>query len=135
MVEEILEPKGSEEAGMSEGQPALTSEQGPVLEQESKYEGAPERTGERYQQILSQVQPAAPFSDDELESDAQIVGTLEEAEKKVHALVELAQVKGVAYAVRVAKRMNDLYVLDTMHDELVDKLYEGLVAKGLMIKE
>jgi len=41
----------------------------------------------------------------------------------------------VAHAVRVAKRMNDLYVLDTMHDELADKLYDGLVSKGLIVKE
>lgn len=93
-----------------------------------------ETKGERYAQLLSQVQQANT-DDDEVEMDAQAVGALEEAEKRIHTLVEMAQIKGVAHAVRVAKRMNDLYVLDTMHDELADKLYEGLLAKGLITKE
>ncbi len=136
MVEEILEPKGSEE-GVQEGEGRVSPvEQGSMPEQEPAREAKLERVGERYSQILSQVQPtSAALSDDEIQSDAEIVGALEEAAKKIHTLVELAQVKGVAHAVRVAKRMNDLYVLDTMHDELADKLYEGLVAKGLLTKE
>lgn len=136
MAEEILEPQGNEEVGLKSEQSGGGVEEGPVIEQEGTTESAMERTGERYSQILSQVQPTggAP-ADDIVQGDAEIVGALEEAEKKVHALVELAQVKGVAHAVRVAQRMNDLYVLDTMHDELADKLYEGLVAKGLIAKE
>lgn len=93
-----------------------------------------EAKGERYAQLLSRVQQAST-DDDEVEADAQAVGALEAAEKRIHTLVEMAQIKGVAHAVRVAKRMNDLYVLDTMHDELADKLYEGLLAKGLITKE
>lgn len=106
-----------------------------VPEAESEpQESGESSAGERYTQMLAQVQAAAA-NDDDVDQDAESVRALEEAEKMVHMLVEMAQVKGVAHAVRVAKRMNDLYVLDTMHDELADKLYEGLLAKGLITKE
>ncbi len=136
MPEEVLEPAveslSTEGEGREESVPAI-----PVTpEKETGNEGVAERASEQYSKILSQVQPgSANTSDDEVEGDANTVGALEEAEKKAHALVELAQVKGVAHAVRVAKHMNDLYVLDTMHDELADKLYDGLVSKGLIVKE
>jgi hypothetical protein len=123
----------------SEKVEVLSNETGAERELSSQVESEvpPERLeakGERYAQLLSRVQQAST-DDDEVEADAQTVGTLEEAEKRIHTLVEMAQIKGVAHAVRVAKRMNDLYVLDTMHDELADELYEGLLAKGLITKE
>lgn len=136
MPEEMIEPR-VENVPVNEGEkmganPEVVS----PLEKDHQPEGKSERVGEQYSKILSQVQPGSgSTTDDEVEKDANVVGALEEAEKKVHTLVELAQVKGVAHAVRVAKRMNDLYVLDTMHDELADKLYEGLVSKGLITKE
>lgn len=40
-------------------------------------------------------------------------------EEKIKTLLTLAQNKGVAYAIKVAKNMNDPYVLDTFHDALV----------------
>ena len=122
-VERAASP--SVDAHQSESLPPMEAE--PTLEQ-------PDAKGERYTQLLSRVQQVNT-DDAEVEADAHVVGALEEAEKRVHTLVEMAQVKGVAHAVRVAKRMNDLYVLDTMHDELADKLYEGLLAKGLIHKE
>ncbi len=136
MSEEILEPRGESVPVAGGDKPESVPGTLPTPEKETGNEGVTERASEQYSKILSQVQPgSANTSDDEVEGDANTVGALEEAEKKAHALVELAQVKGVAHAVRVAKRMNDLYVLDTMHDELADKLYDGLVSKGLIVKE
>lgn len=134
MAEEIVEPVVPEVA------PELASstspqEITPTPETEPVVEATMDRGSEQYAKILSQVNTQASTTDDEVNQDATAVGALEEAEKKVHTLIELAQVKGVAHAVRVAKRMNDLYVLDTMHDELADKLYDGLLAKGLITKE
>lgn len=137
MPEEVLEVPVSGESS-PEGVTAESSppqESAPVVEQETDTEKVLEGKSERYSQILSQVGRAQTTTDDEIDTDAHAVGAVEAAEEKVHKLVELAQVKGVAHAVRVAKRMNDLYVLDTMHDELADKLYDGLLAKGLIEKE
>lgn len=137
MPEEMIEPM-VEKVPMSEGEKQEGSvEMISLPEEKDQQEVKGERVSEQYSKILSQVQPGSTSAtdDDEVEQDANTIGAVEEAEKKVHTLVELAQVKGVAHAVRVAKRMNDLYVLDTMHDELADKLYEGLLSKGLITKE
>jgi len=48
--------------------------------------------------------------------------SLEEKEK-LKQLLKIAKKKGVAYAVHVAKKMNDPYVLDMFHDMLVNQGY------------
>lgn len=40
-------------------------------------------------------------------------------EEKIEHLLEITKDKGIAFAVKVAKQMNDPYVLDTFHDILV----------------
>lgn len=109
-------------------------EGGPLFEQAP--ERAMEKVNEKYAAILSQSPPTqtAPVKSD-VDLDADAVGRTTDAETRVNQLVELAQVKGVAHAVEVARKMNDLYVLDTMHDELADKLYDALKAKGLLLGE
>lgn len=62
-----------------------------------------------------------PLDDDanaQAQSHTQDIQQLE-AEKKIKKLLELAIAKGAVYAVHVAKKMNDPYVLDKLHDELV----------------
>lgn len=139
MPDEVLVPTVAAEktpdlaAGPVPSTPEVTA---PAFETETTPEARAERKSERFAQILSKVKThGAATTDDEVTTDAESVGVAEDAAAKVHKLIELAQVKGVAHAVRVAKRMNDLYVLDTMHDEMVDQLYEGLLAKGLIEKE
>ncbi len=115
-----------------ESVPAVHPESAPAVEQ--AVEQGTESANEKYAAILTQSvssgQPALPVA--EIHADAVGVGQATDAASRVTQLVELAQVKGVAHAVEVARKMNDLYVLDTMHDELADKLYEALKAKGLI---
>jgi len=97
-----------------------------------------EKTEERYNEILSKVSPqkAASLSDDDaVVLDAKHIGALTDEESKVQKLLDLAGVKGVAHAVKVARSLRDYYALDRMHDELADKLYQGLLEKGLIEKE
>lgn len=96
-----------------------------------------ESAAEKYAAILTQSagNTATAVDDGVVASDADQVAKAADAASRVNQLVELAQVKGVAHAVAVARRMNDFYVLDTMHDELADKLYEALKAKGLIAGE
>jgi len=44
-------------------------------------------------------------------------------EKKVKKLIELAKLKGVVFAVNVAKKMDNPYILDMLHDLLAKKGY------------
>ncbi len=138
MPEEILDPAVPTESAPAPAPEALggAREALPTIENESGAETRHEPKSERFAQILSKVKThGSATTDDEVTTDAESIGAAEAAEQKVHKLIELAQVKGVAHAVRVAKRMNDLYVLDTMHDEMADQLYEGLLTKGLIDKE
>ena len=98
-------------------------------------EGAAEKE-EAYAKILSNVPAAkAPASDEEISADAEIAMREKDAESKVNNLVSLAETKGVAHAVKVARHMQDNYILDEFHDKLLtDELHEFLAKKGL-IKE
>jgi hypothetical protein len=60
---------------------------------------------------------------------------MSDEESAVQKLLDLAGAKGVAHAVNVARKLNDYYALDRMHDELADRLYDGLLARGLIEKE
>lgn len=59
------------------------------------------------------------------QSQAQDMASLDD-EKKIKKLLELAQSKGVVYAVTVAKKMDDPYVLDKLHDTMAaEGLYKN----------
>lgn len=53
---------------------------------------------------------------------AKTISALDE-EKKLKHLLEIAQKKGVVFAVQVAKKMNDAYILDLLHDILAKEGY------------
>ena len=99
---------------------------------EAATEQAAESASEQYANILTPSSTTTPVSPQDIDTDASSIGQAVDTVSRVNQLVELAQIKGVAHAVAVARKMHDLYVLDTMHDELVDKLYDALKAKGLI---
>lgn len=56
-----------------------------------------------------------------------------DAESQIQQLVDIAMVKGVTHAVKVARHMEDNYVLDAFHDKLMaEELHDALVQKGLL---
>ncbi|TXH07314.1 MAG: hypothetical protein E6Q06_02910 [Candidatus Moraniibacteriota bacterium] len=135
MWEFLSRKKEVSAAPASEAAPVTHPETVPAAVEQVAERGS-ESANEKYAAILTQSgsagQPTAQSTDDDVHADAQVVGSAVDAASRVTQLVELAQVKGVAHAVEVARKMNDLYVLDTMHDELADKLYDALKAKGLI---
>lgn len=64
--------------------------------------------------------------DDSLKQQAQIqaqkIKNLGE-EEKIKSLLKIAKLKGVIYSVNVAKKMDDPYILDTLHDILAKEGY------------
>lgn len=142
MPEEVFEGenKGDGQESFS-GKPG--SEEGsieifPVGEKEVSSEGGREQPEGKYDKILSRVTPVGPVmasTDGDAASDAKNIGVTADEESKIQKLLDLAATKGVAHAVKVARSLRDYYALDRMHDELVDKLYEGLLAKGLISKD
>lgn len=55
-------------------------------------------------------------------AQAQSIKSLQDS-KKIKKLLEIAKNKGIVYAVNVAKKVNDPYILDTLHDALANKGY------------
>ena len=110
----------------------------PAGEKEAAVEGGKEQVEGKYNEILSKVSPTSPVlasSDEDAVLDAKSIGDTVDEESKIQKLLDLASTKGVVHAVKVARSLKDYYALDRMHDELIDKLYDGLLAKGLITKE
>ena len=85
------------------------------------------------------TQQAAPVAN--IANDAQAVSEIQEFEKKVEKLVEIARKYGPEHAIQVAQHMDkgkdpasvDNYTLDEIHDRLMeDELRTQLMQKGLL---
>ena len=102
----------------------------------------PEQASERkegndaYAKIVSKIQtPASVTAEVEVSDDAKAASQAMDAESRINNLVDIAMQKGVAHAVKVAKHLNDNYMLDGFHDKLMaDEFHDALLKKGL-IKE
>lgn len=89
-----------------------------------------------YDKILSKIKTTSQPSDDGVVKDdaIEVYGKVDN-ESQIQHLVDIALTKGVVHAVKVAKHLEDNYVLDMLHDRLLaDELHDALVKKGL-IKE
>lgn len=53
-----------------------------------------------------------------------------EKKDQLQFLINLAFEKGLNRAIKIAKDLNDAYVLDEFHDLVVDKLYSELKRRG-----
>jgi hypothetical protein len=133
MAEEIL--SDAVESVPLEKVPGSTSVFPEAVDQRiESHESVPDHADLKYEKILSKVvSPSSPsVSDDDAVVDAKSLNDMTDEEGKVQKLLDLAQMKGVEHAVRVARSLGDYYVLDRMHDELAEKFYDGLVEKGLI---
>ena len=108
-----------------------------AVEKESLREVSSAEKDSTYGRILSKVQTQSDDDTDpsDVSSDAQAAARKTNAQSQVGYLIDIAGQKGVVYAVKVARQMEDNYVLDNFHDKLLaDELHDALVARG-MIKE
>lgn len=88
-----------------------------------------------YQNILAKVQSTSDDDqdDDALMDDASTLHQQIDRDSQVKHLIDLAFNKGVEYAVNVAVKTEDYYVLDQLHDSLLaDDLHDALVSNGLI---
>lgn len=125
----------SPEASLMKEEAATPSqaESGPKMETLERKEGQAEKDA-TYAKILAKANdPVAPPHDDIVITDAKDANDAMDYETKVVKLVELAQAKGVIHAVKVAKHMEDNYLLDELHDRLLAQdLHDALVKKGMI---
>ena len=104
-----------------------------ALKQPETKELTPEKEKEILKEAISDhVQKAKPVSDDQQKTIAAVTQKIkgQPQENQVKLLTDLALEKGVSHAIEVAKRLDNPYLLDELHDALVDELYNKLVEKG-----
>ena len=96
-----------------------------------------EKETNQFAEILNKAVPAlgTAGSAGNATDDARNLSLLADIESQVTRLLDLATQKGIPHAVHVAQKMKNYYLLDRMHDEMVDKFYQGLVEKGLVGKD
>lgn len=96
-------------------------------------EGAMEKD-DAYSKIVSKIRTQSPLiAVDEVARDAKSAGKLMDAESRISNLVDIAMQKGVVHAVKVARHLDDNYILDGFHDKMMaDELHDALIAKGLI---
>ena len=89
-----------------------------------------------YLQMLSKIKTQSNDNknEEEIRSDAEkVYDAQSDAESHVKKMVDLAMNKGVVHAVKVARHLEDNYVLDMFHDQLLtDELHSALTEKGLI---
>ena len=112
-----------------------------ALEEHREVTGHPERLGEakeslreRVRQEVRRVPPArapAQKPPQQLPAHPNVrdIAVMPEA-RQVIALAQIALSEGIEPAVQLARDIGSAYVLDALHDVLVDKLFEELVKRG-----
>lgn len=107
----------------------------PKMETEQLKEVVAAEKDAAYGKILSQVQTQAPSQtgDADVKTDADAVFQKTDAESQIQHLVGVAAQKGVMHAVKVARHLEDNYVLDSFHDKLMaEELHDALLKKGFL---
>lgn len=74
-----------------------------------------------------------PPPEEEVAQQARKIKTLD-SQHQVKVLTDLAFQKGLSFSIRVARSLDNDYVLDEFHSTLVDKLYKELVERGRLKK-
>ncbi len=114
--------------------PENIPETAPAPEVPERKEGAMEKDS-AYAKILAKIKSTATAARDDVASDAKTAGEETDYESKIVKLVEIAETKGVAHAVKVAQHLEDNYMLDELHDRLLAQdLHDALVKKGMIME-
>lgn len=105
-----------------------------AVEKEVPREVAGAEKDAAYQDVLNKIQTSAQAADEHIAvaGDAAKLNRVD-PETHVQHLVDIALQKGVVHAVKVARHMDDNYILDMFHDRLIsEQLHEALVQKGIL---
>lgn len=110
----------------------LAPETAPILETAERKEGQMEKE-EAYNKILAKVKSPSTVLHDDVSTDAKTASDETDYENRIIKLVEIAETKGVTHAVKVARHLEDNYLLDELHDRLLaTDLHDALVKKGMI---
>jgi len=126
-IEELKRKLAEKEAAFETGTPRVENREAEITK-ENLQEPLPPQT------IPSQQKTATTTDDDrtkieEIKKDVGKIKNLDTA-RQVEVLLTLAFEKGINHSVSVARKLNDAYLLDELHDKLVGELHKELVKRG-----
>ena len=81
----------------------------------------------------SQIQQDDDSSDDKNKTTTTELKNLDTA-GQVNKLTTLAFEKGLEHSIKIARSLDDAYLLDELHDKLIGELHEELIKKGKLKK-
>lgn len=99
------------------------------IEKIRKIEGDVEKISSNSQVISHVVSSSEEEMDEEEKNSLREIKILPR-QKQLEVLLEVALKKGVSSSVRIARSLNNAYVLDEFHDSLIDRIYSELIEKG-----
>jgi hypothetical protein len=136
---DAIEKKGGEIAGVDIASAELGK--GEVINELEKIEKgkSPEQKEDAIEESRKKLEKAAPAKKNSNASKAEVsrhakeIGGLEDADQQIEKLVQLAQSKDPFVAIKVAQHLDDNFVLDQLHDGLLEeKTRKILIEKGLL---
>lgn len=133
-----LEQKIEEKAETPAKRPAQELQPEDKVFELEKAEGILEQKAEP-EQLPTETKPATAKPSVQTALPAKVQDQVKDLKKldrqnQVKTLSDLALTKGVDYAIKVAKELDNAYALDEFHDTLVDQLYKQLTEQGKLKK-
>lgn len=108
-----------------------------ILKQPEVKELSPEKEKEILKEALSQhierIQPITRAQQQTITQAAQQIKD-QPKERQIQLLINLAFEKSVIEAIEVARGLDNPYLVDELHDTLIDELYNKLVEEGKLEK-
>lgn len=103
---------------------------------EAKIEKSDVEQAEKIKQAQSQISSTTQNDSNNVSAQADEIAVLDTAEEQIIKLVSIASQDGPKKALKVARALNSNYMLDKMHDRLIDEeeLRNVLIEKGFIEK-
>ncbi len=112
------------------------------LEKVKRIEGAVEKISEKTPAVtapaISAVTAPAISREEELtEEEKKSIQEIKNLprQKQLETLINIALWRGLSQSIKIARSLNNAYILDEFHDTLIDKLYKELLSRGQLKEE
>ena len=121
----------------TEGREAIPGKEAADLRKEKEIKTEKEsKTEPTKKEILEEASPAPTSSEPPSAQVQKQIKRLQglDRQNQVKVLSDLAFQQGLDFTIEVARGLGNAYVLDELHDSLIDELYKQLVEKGKLKK-
>ncbi len=104
------------------------------LEKVKRIEGAVEKISEKASAVAA---PTISREEELTEEEKRTIQDIKNLprDKQLTTLIDIALWRGLSQSIKIARSLNNAYILDEFHDTLIDKLYKDLINKGRLKEE